>query len=50
MDISLSVIAAAALLAAVLHLVIVLFIYGIDRKHRFDSLMKCDHIHAPMLS
>jgi hypothetical protein len=38
MDTSLSEIAAAALLAAVLQLVIVLFIYGIDRKHRVGFL------------
>jgi hypothetical protein len=42
-----SVIAAAVLLAAVLHLVIVLFICGIDRKHRVRFLDAAQsHSHA----
>jgi Glycosyltransferase family 87 len=47
MDTSWNVIAAAALLAAVLHLVIVLFIYRIDRKHQGRFLDKVrPHSHA----
>ena len=47
-----SVIAAAALLAAVLHLVIVLFICGIDRKHRvqfLDAARPYSHANAALV-
>ena len=47
-----SVIAAGALLAAVLHLVIVLFICGIDRKHRvrfLDAARPRSHANAVLV-
>jgi Glycosyltransferase family 87 len=44
-----SVIAAAALLAAVLHLIIVLFIYSIDRKHRGAFLDAASHDNTALV-
>src|SRR5262245_54264725 len=44
--------AAAALLAATLHLVIVLFIWGIDRKHRvrfLDGARPYSHVNAVLV-
>src|SRR5437667_11595222 len=44
--------AAAAALAAVLYLVIVLFIYGIDRKHRvrfLDAARPYAHVNAVLV-